>query len=72
MDLAVPVEDDLVADDVDADVLEAHHPGVEVVVDFILELDVQSEPGREGPPERLLVDHYAEEGDQVLQLGVLG
>ncbi len=54
---SVPIEDDFMAYNIQLDLLEAHDPRVEVVVDFVFQLYVQSKPGREGPPKRFAVDN---------------
>lgn len=57
MYFSVPIEDDFMAYNIQFDLLEARDPRVEVVVDFVFQLYVQSKPGREGSPKRFAVDN---------------
>ncbi len=50
MYFAITVKDDLVANDIERQMPEADRPGVEKVVNFVFELDVEPEPRGKRPP----------------------
>ena len=72
VNFAVAVENDFVTNNINAEVPEAYKVRVEVVVDLVFSLDVESHPVGEGSPKRFFVHHNTKESNQILLLRVLG
>ena len=50
MNFAIAVEDNFMADYFDVDISESEHPRIEIVVNFVLKLNIKSEPSSESAP----------------------